>query len=214
MTLTKIYKKPYRKPNNSPIFINENSNHSPNILKQLPKSIAKRISETLSSEEIFNKSIKIHSKALKERGFTDELKYLPSEVQELWNKNRKERKRKIIWFNPPYSKNVKTNVGKVFLKLLKRHFPTSHVLLKVFNKSTVKISYSCMENINPVISSHNKNILNPRTTSLWCNCWKKESCHLNGECLTSQLVYRPAVTNPVNEDMKKYIGRYYLQRKT
>ena len=65
--------KPYQKPN-----ITKNSNHPPNILKQLPKSVVKRISETLSSEEIFNKSIKVYSKALKESGFTDELKYLPN----------------------------------------------------------------------------------------------------------------------------------------
>ena len=62
-----------------------------------------------------------------------------------------------------------------------------------------------MKSINSVISSHNKNILNPRTTSFGYNCRKKESCPLNGECLTSQLVYRATVTNAVNEDMKKYI---------
>ena len=174
--------------NNRPIHINRNANHGPNILKQLPESIAKCISETSSSEQIFNKSIKIYSKALKETGFTDELKYLPNEVQELGNRNRRKRKRKIIWFNPFYSKIVKTSVGKVYLKLLKKHFPTSLILHKIFNKNTVKISYICMENINYVISSHNKIILNPRTTSFGCNCWKKESCPLNGECLTSQLV--------------------------
>ena len=59
-----------------------------------------------------------------------------------------------------------------------------------------------MKNINSVISSHNKNILNPRTTLFGCNCRKKESCPLNGECLTSQLVDRATVTNAVNEDMK------------
>ena len=155
---------PYQKPNNSPIYVNKNSNHHQNISKQLSKSIAKRISETSSNEEIFNKSINIYRKALKESGFTDEIKYLPNEVQELGNNNRRKRKRKIIWFNPPCSKNVKTNVGKVFLKLLKKRFPTSHILHKIFNKNTVKISYSCMKNINSVISSHNKNILNPRTT--------------------------------------------------
>ena len=72
--LDKNIYKPYRKPNNSSIYINKNSNYPPDILKQLPKSIAKRISETSSSEEIFNKSIKTYSKALKESGFTDELK--------------------------------------------------------------------------------------------------------------------------------------------
>ena len=60
--LDKNISKPYRKPINSPIYIDKNSNQPPNILKQLPKSIAKRISGTLSSEEIFNKSIKIYSK--------------------------------------------------------------------------------------------------------------------------------------------------------
>ena len=52
----------------------------------------------------------------------------------------------------------------------------------------------------------NKNILSPRTALFGWNCQKKESCPLNGECLTSQLVYRAAVSNAINEDMKKYIG--------
>ena len=81
-----------------------------------------------------------------------------------------------------------TEVAKVFLKLLKKHSPTSHVLHKIFSRNTVKISCSCMKNINSVISSDNNNIVNPRTTSFGCNCWKKESCPLNRECLTSQLV--------------------------
>ena len=178
----------------------------PNVLKQLPKSIAKRVSETASSEEIFNKSIKIYSKTLKESGFTDELKYLPNEIQQRENKEGRKRERKIIYFNPLYSKNIKTNVGKEFLKLLKKHFPASQVPHNIFNKTTVKISYSCMKNINSVISSHYKNILNPRTASFGCNWRKEESYPLNGECLTSQLVYRVTVTNVVNEDMKKYIG--------
>ena len=39
-----------------------------------------------------------------------------------------------------------------------------------------------------------------------CNCQKKKkkkNCPLNGECLTSQLLYRATVTNAVNEYMKK-----------
>ena len=38
--------KPYRKPNNKPLYINKHFNHPQNILKQLLKSIEKRISET------------------------------------------------------------------------------------------------------------------------------------------------------------------------
>ena len=36
--------KPYRKPNNEPQYINKQSNHPPNVLKQLPKLIEKRVS--------------------------------------------------------------------------------------------------------------------------------------------------------------------------
>ena len=78
--LDKNINKPYGKLNNSPIYINKNWNHPPNILKQLPKSITKHISETSPSEKIFNKSIKIYRKTLKDIGFTDKLKYLTNKV--------------------------------------------------------------------------------------------------------------------------------------
>ena len=55
--ISKIYK-PYRKPNTKPLYINKHSNHPSNILKQLPKSIEKRISETSSNIDVFNRSIK------------------------------------------------------------------------------------------------------------------------------------------------------------
>ena len=70
LDLDKNIYKPYRKPNNSPIYINKNPNHPPNILKQLPKSIAKRISETSSNEEICNNRSKFtakHSKRVASR---------------------------------------------------------------------------------------------------------------------------------------------------
>ena len=63
-----------------------------------------------------------------------------------------------------------------------------------------------MKNINSVISSHNKKILNPRIVSIGCNYWNKESCSLNGTCLTLHLVPRATATKSVKEEMKKYIG--------
>ena len=45
--------KPYRKPNNDPLYVNKKSNHPPSVLKQIPKGIGKRLSELSSSEEIF-----------------------------------------------------------------------------------------------------------------------------------------------------------------
>ena len=36
------------------------------------------------------------------------------------------KKRNIIWFNPPYSKSVKTNIWRIFIKLISKHFLPNH----------------------------------------------------------------------------------------
>ena len=71
----------------------------------------KRISDTSSSKGIFDKSISIYQKALYESGFKEELKYTPSDTSFQEENDQRTRRRKIIWFNPPYSKSVKTNIG-------------------------------------------------------------------------------------------------------
>ena len=46
---------PYRKPDNLPVYINSCSNHPPTVMKQLPKSISKRLSGLSSNKEILKK---------------------------------------------------------------------------------------------------------------------------------------------------------------
>ena len=65
----------------------------------------------------------------------------------------------MIWYNPPYSKTVKTNVGAQFLKLIGKHFPRGHKLHKILNKNSLKISYSCMKNMLQIIKAHKSMIL-------------------------------------------------------
>ena len=65
----------------------------------------------------------------------------------------------MFWFNPPFSSNIKTNIGKKFFAILQKHFPPGSDLAKLFNKGTVKLSYSCMPAMKSVISAHNKKIL-------------------------------------------------------
>ena len=100
-------------------------------------------------------------------------------------------KRNIIWFNARYSKNVVMKVGHYFLKLLDKHFPRQHKLHKIFNKNTVKASYSCTKNIKSIISSSNKKILHqnwPCPKEQKCNCIKKEFRPLNGNCQIENIV--------------------------
>ena len=55
--------------------------------------------------------------------------------------------------------NVWTNMGHTFLKLLNAKFTEEHLLHKIFNRNTVKISYSCMPNLKQNIDGHNKSSL-------------------------------------------------------
>ena len=41
---------PYRKPDNPPVYINSCSNYLPTVIKQLPKSISKRLSDLSSNK--------------------------------------------------------------------------------------------------------------------------------------------------------------------
>ena len=81
----------------------------------------------------------MYETALNESGYKTTMTYTKTT-----NVNNRNRARNIIWFNPPYSQNVKTNIGKTFLKLVKKHFPRGHKLYKIFNRNTLKLSYSCM----------------------------------------------------------------------
>ena len=47
-------------------------------------------------------------------GFSEELKYKNKDGEEKTrNEEKRKRRRKIIWFNPPFSLSVKTNIGKL-----------------------------------------------------------------------------------------------------
>ena len=56
------------------------------------------------------------------------------------NKSRdtKQLKRKIIWFNPTYRKNVSRKAGNQFLKLINKHVSRHQKFYKLFNKNNVK----------------------------------------------------------------------------
>ena len=64
----------------------------------------------------------------------------------------KNRKRNITWYNPPWDGKVKTNLGSKFLLIIDKCFPKDHPLNKMFNRHTLKLSFSCMPNTKVVIS--------------------------------------------------------------
>ena len=67
----------------------------------------------------------------------------------------------------------------MFLQLIDRHFPPTNKLHKIFNRNTVKVSYSCIQNISEIIYGHNKKVTQmKRHHQLGCDCRTKPNVHL------------------------------------
>ena len=156
----------------------------------------------------------LYSDALKRSNFVNtDLTYKPNRDNNN-SSTRPKGQRNVIWYNPLFSKNVRTSIGRDFLQLIDKHFPPSHKLHQIFNRHTVRVSYSCMDNMKTLIQKHNKHILtqnvkrnqttmNKQTT---CNCKNRDTCPLAGKCLMESVVYRADVTATDNKERKSYIG--------
>ena len=201
--------KPYTKPNNKHLYVHKQSNHPPTITKQIPNSIQTRLSTISSNESVFNDAKPEYEQALREAGHHVDLTYKPNTPSKNPTQTQRKRRRKVIWFNPPFSKHVSTNIGNLFLNLVRKNFKKTHPLRTICNRNTLKLSYSCMPNMNNIIKKHNNAILNRNTTTQTnlCNCRDKNTCPLDGKCLTPNVVYEATVTtNAENCEVKKYIG--------
>ena len=98
---------PYKKSNNETRYIQVYSDHPPSIIKQIPKSIAARFSSLSSSKDIFLEAASSYEQHLANCGYKEKSTHV-----EQSSKDQKETKKhkKGIWFNPPYSKTVKTSI--------------------------------------------------------------------------------------------------------
>ena len=130
-------------------------NHPPNIIKNLPKSISRRIKKLSTDKSVFDNSKDLYNNALSSISFKDKIKFNPD-----FNKNTSRNKNRKRWSNPPYDSNVYGNIGKSFLTILHRHFPKSRKLYKIFNRNNIKISYCSLPYFTNIINSYNKKIIN------------------------------------------------------
>ena len=88
---------------------------------------------------------------------------------------------------------------------------TSKKLTLVVLASTVtlKLSYSCMGNINAIISIHNKAVISKSTrtnnqTKKSFNCRKPNECPMDGNCNVESVIYQAEVTTETAKET--YIG--------
>ena len=121
----------------------------------------------------------------------------------------------IVWFNHhERSKNILLFLEKHFPKsnklhktFIEKHFPKSNKLHKTFNRNTVKVSYSCMENVSQIIKKHNKHVTNVDVRSIApCNCRDKNNCPMNGNCRVENVVYKCVASATKKSKENVYIG--------
>ena len=192
--------KPYIKPGDKPTYVHSKSNHPPSILQNIPLSINKRLSKISANKDIFDATAPIYQAELKKNGYNHTLEFDPTAT----TNKRRTRTRKVIYFNPPYSINVKTNIGAKFLRLIDHHFPPGSTLHPLVNRKKVKLSYRCLPNLKSEIAKHNFKILNQENPNPppVCNCQDKSKCPLPGKCTIKSLVYRATVRSTE----EKYVG--------
>ena len=202
---------PYRKPNDTPKYVNVKSNHPPNVLKEIPKSVNKRLSANSSTKKEFDEAKEPYQKALNESGYKHTLTY--EEPAAPTSRNKK-KSRQVTWFNPPFNAAVTTDIGKQFLKLVDKHFHKNHPLGRLLNRNTVKISYSCTKNIKSIISSHNAKVMNadeqePPREGKKCSCQRrnKHKCPLDNDCKgQTDVIYHAKVLDGPEGEQKEYVG--------
>ena len=95
------------------------------------------------------------------------------------------------------------------MNIVDDEFPAGHPLHKIFNRNTVKISYSCMPNIKQIIDGHNKTKLSQTATT-------REKAHVTVEreecpckskkCLVEFFVYQATVSTNDNSPPQTHVG--------
>ena len=157
----------------------------------------------------FNEASPLYQKALDhdDSGYNHHLTFSPPTAQTS-NSARRNHQRDIFCYNLPFSKNVATNVGRSFLKILDEEFPKNHALHKIFNRNIVKISYSCMPNLKQKIDGHNESILRKTNVipSRACNYRQPTHWPMAGNCLKSSVVYQATVTTENSRPAQPYVG--------
>ena len=96
--------------------------------------------------------------------------------------------------------------------MIDKNFPKNKRLSKIFNRNTIKVSHSCLPNVKQTISNNNQRLLQlhrmkeSTQDSKLCNCRQKNSCPLDGKCLTKCVVYKGTVTETTLNNQETYIG--------
>ena len=99
-------------------------------------------------------------------------------------------------------------MGKYFVNLLDKHFPKNQPLYNIFNRNSVKVSYSCTKYMKTTVNHHNENTfgMKPSVSTPTSNFyWNKEAYSSNGQPQIGEVFYEGILSsNQPNCKGKKY----------
>ena len=94
-----------------------------------------------------------------------------------------------------------SDVGRIFLAMIDRHFPKGTPLGKIFNRNTIRLSYRTGRNLKRHIDGHNRALLQKKPEDRKaCNC--RGICDFQGRCRESGVIYSGNVVDDNNNAMK------------
>ena len=97
-----------------------------------------------------------------------------------------------------------TNVGNASFHLSIKISLNLIPLHKIFNRNTLKLSYSCIGNIKTIMSNHNKAEINKATRTndkkKNCNCRKPNLRPMVGNCNAENVIYQAEVTTSTTKE--------------
>ena len=130
----------------------------------MPDSISKIISNISSDKTKFDNAATFYNDVLSTSGYKENFTY-----QKDLPPSNAVRQRKITCF-----------------------FPKTNKLHKMFNRNNFRVSYSCLPNFASTIKSRNNRTYSKETAQGQpkCNCRRKGTCHLEGNCLDKELTYQ------------------------
>ena len=178
----------------------------------------RRLSSISANKDIFDEAAPTYQEALDRAGYHHKLEF--DENVEDRTKKRK-RKRNITYFNPPFNLDVKTKVGREFLKIVDSSFPVGNPLHGKLTRQNLKISYSTTSNMRSQVSRHNSRLLSGRDVGAGagddeqldpCVC-TQFVCPLNGRCEVRNCVYQATVSSDDGRT-ETYVGvtKHFKQR--
>ena len=184
------------------------------MLKIVPLGINRRLCSVSCNEQAFDDAKPVYQDALEVSGHATTLQFAGTNGASATTGRSKKSGSEDARSPGSHHHLVKTSKRTLarshFFGLIRKHFPKTSHLHKIFNENSVKVGYSCSKNMATLTKGHNIALLNPKEKDLECNC--RAEWPLDGKCRAKNVVYEATVRTA--DTTKEYVGPTASEFKT